>query len=308
MANAFEYPGTNYEQGNYDYFITEVKEFNRKLDEYQAEVNQKLSDQDEEIAGFKNTVNGQINQLRGQLAEFENNINNWQDDFLEQYNQDYAALVAQVDRVVESMRDYVWDYMAENGEELIAGGQVVFTCVPHGVGEPITVETEVPAADIASLLNENKFQPEIVYIDNQSRFIPDSWQVISATATSLLIYMFGSTYGNSVLGNKRYKVTYQISNGSVLQAKWEEIATIRDPLIRYIDITVSGGVGEAYISASNIPSFAGLSFLLDGATEGFTTYQTYSAILTLARTDDTTCIVDIHGATENGTYRVVLFG
>ena len=307
MAFNYENPHDDPNLGNYDFYVAEVKEFNRRLNEYQEEVNQKLADQDAEIVNFKTVVNGQINQLRGSLREFEASINNWQHGFEDQYAQDYAALVAQVDRIVESMREYVWDYMAENGESLIAGGQVVFNCVPHGVGEPITVETDVPIADIVTLLNSNKFQPEIVYIDEQSRSIPDSWQVVTASGTALLLYMFGSTYGNSVIGNKRYKVTYQVSNGSVLQAKFEDIATIRDPLMRYIDIEVSSGMGSAYLSGSDMPKFAGMSILTDDPFEGWTTL-TDTTRLTIVKSDATTWHAQIIAATTDGTYRVVLFG
>lgn len=134
MANAFEYPGTNYEQGNYDYFITEVKEFNRKLDEYQAEVNQKLSDQDEEIAGFKNTVNGQINQLRGQLADFEQQINQSFVDYKEEVNgtistfehgfeEQYSQDISNFRNEIQTINENISLYLEENLPTIVSEDQ-----------------------------------------------------------------------------------------------------------------------------------------------------------------------------------------
>lgn len=105
MANAYEYPGTNYEQGNYDFFITEVKEFNRKLDEYQEEVNRKLADQDAEIVNFKTVVNGQINQLRGQLADFERELNQAFEDYKTQVNTSMGDYERRVDAYVSQQLD-----------------------------------------------------------------------------------------------------------------------------------------------------------------------------------------------------------
>lgn len=227
MAFNYENPHDDPNLGNYDFYVMEVKEFNRKLDEYQEEVNRKLADQDEEIVNFKTVVNGQINQLRGQLANFEESIRNWQDGIEEQYQEEYNALVEQVNRIIANMREYVWAYMAEEGESLIAGGQVVFTCRAHGVGEPITVTTDVAVTDLVTLINNNKFQPLVTYIDGgKSRFVPDDWEVNISNGNNLLIYIYGSTYGNSVIGNKRFKITYQAINGSIVNNVFEIVGSI----------------------------------------------------------------------------------
>lgn len=134
MANAYEYPGTNYEQGNYDYFISEVKEFNRKLDEYQEEVNKKLAEQDEEIVNFKTVVNGQINQLRGELATFEEELNQAFDDYKTQINTemgDYEnrlnAYVSQeldaFEEQVESISENISVYLEQNLPTIISEDQ-----------------------------------------------------------------------------------------------------------------------------------------------------------------------------------------
>lgn len=118
MANAYEYPGTNYEQGNYDYFISEVKEFNRKLDEYQEEVNRKLAEQDEEIVNFKTVVNGQINQLRGQLVEFEEQITQSFNDYKTQINSEMGDYENRIDAYVSQQLD-AFEEQVENINENI---------------------------------------------------------------------------------------------------------------------------------------------------------------------------------------------
>lgn len=125
MAFNYENPHDDPNLGNYDFYVLEVKEFNRKLDEYQEEVNQKLADQDEEIVNFKTVVNGQINQLRGQLADFENELNQAFEEYQTQINTsmgDYenrldAYVEQQLDAFesqVESISENIAEYLEEN--------------------------------------------------------------------------------------------------------------------------------------------------------------------------------------------------
>ena len=117
MGYFVENPHVAYNQGAYDYYINEVKTFNERLERYQQEVNQKLSDQDEEIAAFKNTVNGQINDLRGQLRDFETEINNtfsnWTREQMQIFNQELAAFRAEVRSIKEDMVSYIGEHMDE---------------------------------------------------------------------------------------------------------------------------------------------------------------------------------------------------
>lgn len=117
MGYFVENPHVNYNQGAYDFYINEVKTFNERLERYQQEVNQKLSDQDEEIAAFKNTVNGQINDLRGQLRDFETEINNtfsnWTREQMQIFNQELAAFRAEVRSIKEDMVSYIGEHMDE---------------------------------------------------------------------------------------------------------------------------------------------------------------------------------------------------
>lgn len=105
MASAHENPHVDFQQGNYDFYINEVKEFNRRLIAYQEEVNQKLADQDEEIVNFKTVVNGQINQLRGQLADFERELNQAFADYQTQINTSMGDYENRLDYYVEQQLD-----------------------------------------------------------------------------------------------------------------------------------------------------------------------------------------------------------
>lgn len=320
MAYTHENPNINYEMGAWDYYINEVNSFNEKLDRYQEEVNQKLADQDTEIADFKTNVNNQILTVRQNIATFEESIRNWQEDMEEQYQQDYNALVEQVDRIVASMREYVWSYMAEEGESLLAGGQVVFTCEAHGVGENITVSTDVAVADLVTLINNNKFQPLVTYIDGgKSRFVPDDWEANISSGNNLLIYIYGSTYGNSVIGNKRFKITYQAANGNIVNNVFEVVGTIRDPYIHYVNVTVTNGEGIAYFSNPTMPTLISVSKIgettsalmfnsVNGGT-GSTDTCYPNVILGVDSEHENTYYILVRAVpTTSGTFRVVLLG
>lgn len=118
MAYNYENPHNDPNLGNYDYYVAEVKEFNRKLDEYQEEVNQKLADQDAEIVNFKTVVNGQINQLRGQLATFEEELNQAFDDYKTQVNTSMGDYENRIDAYVEQQLD-AFEQQVENINENI---------------------------------------------------------------------------------------------------------------------------------------------------------------------------------------------
>lgn len=125
MASAHENPHVDFQQGNYDYYINEVKEFNRRLIAYQEEVNQKLADQDSEISDFKQNVNNQIGTLRIQLADFERELNQAFADYQTQINTSMgnyedrvnAYIEQQLDafeQQVESINDNISDYLEAN--------------------------------------------------------------------------------------------------------------------------------------------------------------------------------------------------
>lgn len=134
MAFNYENPHDDPNLGNYDYYVMEVKEFNRKLDEYQEEVNQKLADQDAEIVNFKTVVNGQINQLRGQLADFERELNQAFADYQTQINTsmgDYenrldAYVSQQLDAFegqVETINENISVYLEQNLPSIVASDE-----------------------------------------------------------------------------------------------------------------------------------------------------------------------------------------
>lgn len=120
MAFNYENPHNDPSLGNYDYYVQEVREFNRKLDEYQEEVNQKLADQDQEISNFKNSVNGQINALRGQLAEFERDLNQAFADYRTQINTSMGDYENRLNNYVEQQLD-AFESQVESINENIAG-------------------------------------------------------------------------------------------------------------------------------------------------------------------------------------------
>ena len=109
MAFNYENPHDDPNLGNYDYYVNEVKDFQRKLDEYQESVDQKLADQDADIANLQNQVNGQINGLRNEVRDFEERI------------------TTEVDSINEHTETYVNNYLTENITEILETNPVLET-------------------------------------------------------------------------------------------------------------------------------------------------------------------------------------
>lgn len=109
MAFNYENPHDDPNLGNYDYYVNEVKDFQRKLDEYQESVDQKLADQDADIANLQNTVNGQINGLRNEVRDFEERI------------------TEEVNSINEHTETYVNNYLSENITEILETNPVIET-------------------------------------------------------------------------------------------------------------------------------------------------------------------------------------
>lgn len=118
MAFNYENPHDDPNLGNYDFYVMEVKEFNRKLDEYQEEVNQKLADQDSEIADFKQNVNNQIGTLRILLADFERELNQAFADYQTQINTSMGNYEDRINAYVEQQLD-AFEEQVENINENI---------------------------------------------------------------------------------------------------------------------------------------------------------------------------------------------
>ena len=109
MAFNYENPHDDPNLGNYDYYVQEVKDFQRKLDEYQESVDQKLADQDADIANLQNQVNGQINGLRNEVRDFE------------------ARITDEVDSINEHTETYVNNYLTENIDTILQDNPVLET-------------------------------------------------------------------------------------------------------------------------------------------------------------------------------------
>lgn len=260
MANAWEYPGTNYEQGNYDYFITEVKEFNRKLDEYQEEVNQKLSDQDEEIASFKNLVNGQINNLRTELRDYEAELNRKFNNFVAEDAERFAHEMAAFNARLDTINNNIYEYLVTNLPSIIDDmpalqdaiilnqtEQVVFTEHAAGFDVDPTITCNKTADDIKSRIANHTFNPIIVGLDSRLHHTVTEYWVAGGEGQTLL-YMTGyccNRSGNTpgTIGiNRNYKflLTFHQVGDTLVQAD-----------IHYIDLPVFLRKGSYEVSVNN---------------------------------------------------------
>lgn len=170
MAFNYENPHNDPNLGNFDCYVAEVKEFNRKLDEYQEEVNQKLADQDSEIADFKLNVNNQIGTLRIQLADFEREINETFSDWTEEqtriFNAELDAFRTQVRSISENVESYVAEHMHEWQVEAstirfiangVTGLDYYHVDCDKTYSEIVTLLSE-PAVDIVFTYTSRKFK------------------------------------------------------------------------------------------------------------------------------------------------------
>lgn len=189
MANAWEYPGLNYEQGNYDYFICEVKTFNERLVTYQREVNERLASQDEAIASFKNTVNTQINQLRLETRQFEADINERFADYTADQNARFAEQMRLLNERLNTINENIYNYLVENLPDIIDDmpqlqddiilnqtEQVIFTATGSGWGSG-TVTCNKTIADIMERYTNNTLQIYVVWMNNSFKVLPTSIKI-----------------------------------------------------------------------------------------------------------------------------------
>lgn len=196
MAFNHENPNVNYEMGAWDYYINEVKTFNERLESYQEEVNQKLSDQDEEIVTFKTNVNNQIGTLRIQLADFERDINatfsQWTEDQEEIFNQELAAFRAEVETIGNNVVTYVsqhideWSLEALTVYSIIHNNLATFDIDAPETSKPLVLgysEVITPVAPgtpsytefNTKYINDNKIYP---LIDMYYRTQNNKWRVV----------------------------------------------------------------------------------------------------------------------------------
>lgn len=186
MANAWEYPGLNYEQGNYDYFICEVKTFNERLVTYQREVNERLNGQDEAIAAFKNTVNTQINELRLETRQFEADINERFADYTADQNARFVEQMRLLNERLNTINENIYNYLVENLPEIIDDmpqlqddiilnqtEQVIFTATGTGPGTG-TVTCNKTIDDIMERYENNTLQVYIVWMNSSFKVLPIS--------------------------------------------------------------------------------------------------------------------------------------
>lgn len=186
MANAWEYPGLNYEQGNYDYFICEVKTFNERLVTYQREVNERLASQDEAITAFKNTVNTQINELRLETRQFEADLNARFADYTADQNARFVEQMRLLNERLTVINENIYNYLVENLPSIIdempqlqddiilnQTEQVIFTAAGSGWGSG-TVTCNKTIDDIMERFNNNTLQIYIVWMNVRFKVLPIS--------------------------------------------------------------------------------------------------------------------------------------
>lgn len=186
MANAWEYPGLNYEQGNYDFFICEVKTFNERLVTYQREVNERLASQDEAIASFKNTVNTQINELRLETRQFEADLNARFADYTADQNARFVEQMRLLNERLNTINENIYNYLVENLPDIIDDmpqlqddiilnqtEQVIFTATGSGWGSG-TVTCNKTIDDIMERYNNNTLQVYIVWMNIRFKVLPIS--------------------------------------------------------------------------------------------------------------------------------------
>lgn len=186
MANAWEYPGLNYEQGNYDYFICQVKTFNERLTAYQREVNERLAGQDEAIAAFKNTVNTQINQLRLETRQFEADLNERFADYTADQDARFVEQMRLLNERLNTINENIYNYLVENLPDIIDDmpqlqddiilnqtEQVIFTATGSGWGSG-TVTCNKTIGDIMERYNNNTLQIYVVWMNIRFKVLPIS--------------------------------------------------------------------------------------------------------------------------------------
>lgn len=188
MANAWEYPGLNYEQGNYDFFICEVKTFNERLNTYQREVNERLASQDEAIAGFKNTVNTQINELRLETRQFEADLNERFADYTADQNARFVEQMRLLNERLNTINENIYNYLVENLPDIIDDmpqlqddiilnqtEQVIFTATSSGWDSRAgTVTCNKTINDIMERYNNNTLQIWVVWMNIRFKVLPIS--------------------------------------------------------------------------------------------------------------------------------------
>lgn len=135
MANAWEYPGLNYEQGNYDYFINKLKELDKELKDFETEVHAKFNEIDDEFVQVRDEMLEQARTLRAEIAAvkteiledfeeyqdsiaatietFETTVNTTINNFETVVNNQITQLESDIDGISDNIEEYVADHIDE---------------------------------------------------------------------------------------------------------------------------------------------------------------------------------------------------
>lgn len=245
MAFNYENPHNDPNLGNYDYYVQEVKEFNRKLDEYQEEVNQKLADQDAEIADFKLNVNNQIGTLRIQLADFEREINqtfsNWTEEQTRIFNAELAAFRTEVRSISENVEAYVAEHMAEWQVE---ASTITFTADGVSGLDYYHVGCDKTYSEIVSLLSEPAV--DIVFTYTSRKFKCTGY--IRKTTSIIFTFRGYADYNSGTIDctfnveiDTSNDVTCTLTDGYVIRelTKTASVAAETDANITFDSISIS---------------------------------------------------------------------
>ena len=245
MAYNHENPNVNYEMGTWDYYINEVKTFNDKLDRYQEEVNQKLADQDSEIADFKLNVNNQIGTLRIQLADFEREINqtftNWTEEQSRIFNAELAAFRTEVRSISENVEAYVAEHMAEWQVE---ASTITFTADGVTGLDYYHVGCDKTYSEIVSLLSEPAL--DIVFTYTSRKF--KCTGIIRKTTSIIFKFRGYADYGTDTIDctfnvsiSTSNDVTCTLSDGYVIReiSKSASVAAESNASITFDSISIA---------------------------------------------------------------------
>lgn len=257
MANAWEYPGLNYEQGNYDYFICQVKTFNERLTAYQREVNERLASQDEAIASFKNTVNTQINQLRLETRQFEADLNERFADYTADQDARFVEQMRLLNERLNTINENIYNYLVENLPDIIDDmpqlqddiilnqtEQVIFTATGSGWGSG-TVTCNKTIDDIMERYSNNTLQIYVVWMNTSFKVLPTSIKIAPyGEGANLLIkgiLVGGAGTGDEDTELSRFLINYTDNGEGTISSNSLSYKAMPKFVALEKTVTISGG-------------------------------------------------------------------
>lgn len=272
MANAWEYPGLNYEQGNYDYFICEVKTFNERLVTYQREVNERLASQDEAITAFKNTVNTQINDLRLETRQFEADLNARFADYTADQNARFVEQMRLLNERLNVINENIYNYLVENLPSIIdempqlqdaiiinQTKPVLFTL--SASGGTFSISTTNTWEDIVNRLENDTFRAEIVGLTGDRKFVVTNYWYQHNGNQLIMKGIEIADDGTFSTGGKQvsvFQAIYSVVSGSVVQNSFTR--TLQPKYIRLSQLVENVAADHSEIITFNPVDLTGYTY------------------------------------------------